>query len=70
MGQEFETSFVSAILQIVAVGRLLDRSTAISNWGSPFSFLLCSFPVKSICSSCVGFVNFFNFPFWFFEIWY
>ena len=64
------TSFVSDVLQIFAVGHLLNRSIAINICGSPFRFLLCNFPVKSICISCPGSDNFSNFPYLFFGIWY
>ena len=64
------TSFVSEVLQIFTVGHLLNLSTAINICTSPWMFLLCSFPVKSICNSCLGSVSFSNFPKCFFGNWY
>ena len=68
--RKFIFSCVPAVLQIFAVGHLLQRYFAISIWGSPFKCLLCSFPVEYICSFCPSSVCFFNFVCWFFEIWY
>ena len=45
--RKLRTSLVSADLQIFAVGHLLNLSTAIRIWYSPFSFSLFSFPEKS-----------------------
>ena len=45
------SSFVSEVLQVSTVGHLLNLSTAISICTSPCKFLLCNFPVKSICIS-------------------
>ena len=41
--KKFGTSFVSDNLQILAFGHLLNLSTAITSWYSPFSFLLFIF---------------------------
>ena len=62
LDKKFITSFVSDVLQIFAVGHLLNLSTAIKICVSPFNFLLCNFPVKSICNSCPGSDNFSSFP--------
>ena len=62
LDRKFMTSFVSADLQIFTVGHLLNLSIAISICTSPFVFLLFSFPVKSICISWPGSVNFSSFP--------
>ena len=61
--KKFSTSFVSDDLQIFTVGHLLNLSTAISSWYSPFSFLLFSFPKKSICISCLARLMFLFFRF-------
>ena len=54
----FVTSLVSAVLHIFTVGNLLNLSSAISICTSLCMFLLCNFPVKSICSSWPGSVRF------------
>ena len=62
LNKKFLTSSVSADLQIFTVGHLLNLSIAISICTSPFIFLLCNFPVKSLGISWPGSVNFSNFP--------
>ena len=49
--KKFITSFASHVLQIFTVGHLLNLSTATGICISLFKFLLCYFPVKSICIS-------------------
>ena len=61
LDRKFVTSFVSEVLQNVAVGHLLNLSIAISICISPLNFLLCSFPVKSNCIFCPGSDNCFHF---------
>ena len=58
--KKFVTSLVSAVLHTFTVGHLLNLSTAIaiSICTSPCIFLLCNFPVKSICNSWPGSVRF------------
>ena len=68
LDRKFLTSFVSADLQIFTVGILLNLSIAISICASPFIFLLCNFPVKSICISWPGSVNFSRFSVVFFSV--
>ena len=68
--RKFTTSFVSAVLRVFAVGHSLKRCIAINKRGSPFNFLLCKFPVNSICYSCRGSVSFSDVTCRFFGNWY
>ena len=62
LDKKFVTSFVSEVLQIFAVGHLLILSTGLSICVSPLRFLLCSFPVTSICVFCPCSDSFSSFP--------
>ena len=55
------TCFVSEVFQIFTLGHLLNRSKVFSICTSPWIFLLCSFPVKTVCISCPGSVSISNF---------